>query len=331
MREHFDKVSACIIVVERKSGKSGVGSLYLRYTAPLKTDKISNMRIYPAIYLLLMAACCACQKPERKVNHRFRDYVTVGKMMDTIKPPYIVDAQSGSKHVILIGCDHNRDPEHPQVALTERYFNGLKPQLTFNEGGQVADSVHFVSLKDAASKKGETGMLKYLSDRANIKMMDGDMADSAEFKVMLKKYSKDRLLLYYVMERMVIPYLNGAYGTMPFDQFYTKAIKKWFVDAGFPLNGEEQKLAYFKNTYRKYVGHNFELKMNIDIERFDYINGGNCEFCALGRASKMIRDSTLLRKIDDALNTYDRILVTFGQGHALAIEPALQQMVAVRR
>lgn len=289
------------------------------------------MRRCFTLSLLLLTTLYACQGPMHKVAYPSRDYVTVGKMMDTIKAPYIIDAQSGSKHVVLIGCDHNRDPEHPQVHLTERYFNMLKPQLTFNEGGQVADSIHFGSLKEAAAKKGETGVLKYLSDRANISMMDGDMADSLEFKVMLNKYPKDRLLLYYVMERMVIPYLNGAYGAMPFDEFYAKALKKWFVDAGFPLNGGEQSFTYFKNIYRKYIGHDFQLKLSMDIERFDYINGGDCEFCALGRASKMIRDSTLLSKIESALDTHDRVLITFGHGHALAIEPALRQIVARKR
>jgi len=45
----------------------------------------------------------------------------------------------------------------------------------------------------------------------------------------------------------------------------------------------------------------------------------------------MIRDSTLLNKIDHALDTKDRLLITFGQGHALAIEPALRQIVSRKR
>jgi hypothetical protein len=45
----------------------------------------------------------------------------------------------------------------------------------------------------------------------------------------------------------------------------------------------------------------------------------------------MTRDSVLLAKIDQALNKYDRVMVTFGHGHALAIEPALRQLVRRRR
>lgn len=285
-------------------------------------------KLYIALILIVLFAC---KRPVEHITYKTRDYLIVGKMMDTIKPPYIVDAVAGKKHVILVGCDHNRNPEHPQFNLIEQYFGKLKPQITFNEGGQLSDSVQITSLKEGITKRGETGALKYLSNQAHIGMLDGDMADSVEFKIMLKKYPKDKLLLYYVMERMVIPYLNGAYGKMPFEPFYNKVIKTWFVEPGFPLTAKEQKYEYFKNIYRKLIGVDFKLEMNKDIERFDYINGGDCEFCALGRVSKMVRDSALLCKIDKALNNYDRVMVTFGQGHVLAIEPALRQLVAKKR
>jgi hypothetical protein len=176
-------------------------------------------------------------------------------------------------------------------------------------------------------KYGETGALKYLSDSARIRMWDGDMADSAEFKVTLKKYNKEDLLLYYVMERLVIPYLSGAYSKQPFEELYHKAIKKWFVQQGFPLTGDEQSYAYFKQLFRSKLGHEFKLELNADIEAFDYINP-KCKYCAVGRTSKMVRDSNLISKIDKALNRYDRVMVTFGHGHALALEPAVKAMVA---
>lgn len=297
--------------------------------ALLNSLKPYNLIIMNKLFLLVLLFLCACRHPAEKVSYPTRDYLVVGKMMDTIKPPYIVDASAGKKHVVLIGCDHNRDPKHPQFALIEQYFKKLKPQIAFNEGGQLADT-SISSFRDGIIKHGESGALKYLSDQSHIKMLDGDMTDSAEFKAMLKKYPKDKLFLYYVMERMVIPYVNGAYGKTPFEAFYIKSVKPWFAEPGFPLNEQEQRYEYFTGIYHKYVGTDFKPVITNDIERFDYLNS-NCEFCAIGRASKMVRDSTLLSKIDNALNSNDRVMVTFGQGHALAIEPALRQMVAKHR
>lgn len=285
--------------------------------------------IRQSLYVLLAGLAMSCHAPREAAKPPFStiDYVTVGKMMDTIRPPYVIDVSHGAKRVVFIGCDHNRDTAHAQFSTITRYFNALHPQLTFNEGGQIADTLHFSTYSKAIIRDGETGALKYLSDHAGIRMMNGDLNDSLEFAITLRKYPADQLLLYYLMERLVIPYLNGAYGNGSFEEMYNKVILHWFVDEGFPVPENQRSYAYFKQLYQRYTGHPFELAMNEQVELFDYINGGDCRFCAIGRSSKMVRDSILLNKIDNALNQVDRVMVTFGHGHALAVSPALQQVV----
>ena len=285
------------------------------------------------IYSVTIMLCTSCRNNTVPQPEKYQtiDYVTVGKKLSSVEPPYVIDLKNKNKHLVFIGCDHNRDTAHKQFAILEQYFATLHPQIAFNEGGQITDSVHYRSKKEAILSKGETGCLKYLCDQADIAMMDGDLNDSTEFGITLKKYPKNELLLYYVMERMVIPYLNGAYGSISFEEFYNKAINAWFVKPGFPLVGHEKEFSYFKELYQTYIGHPFELKMSADIERFDYVNGGDCKFCAVGRTSKMVRDSVLLTKIDHSLDKYDKVIVTFGHGHALAIEPALKQIINKKR
>ena len=251
--------------------------------------------------------------------------------MDTVKAPYVIDLNQGPKRLVFVGCDHSMDTTASTYKIIGSYFNKLKPDVTFNEGGQVADSIRFGSPAEGFQKKAETGTLKYWSDKAGIRMMNGDTPDRQEFAITLEQYPADQLFLYYIMERLVIPYLSGAYGKMTFEELYQKAIQKWFVQEGFPLTANQQSIAYFKQLYRQYMGHEFELKLTMDIEKFDYINGGDCRFCAIGRTSKMVRDSVLLVKIDSALNRHNRVMVTFGLGHALAIEPALKQLMKRRR
>ncbi|MBX0335483.1 hypothetical protein K3G39_19790 [Pontibacter sp. HSC-14F20] len=175
-------------------------------------------------------------------------------------------------------------------------------------------------------------MLKYLSDQAGVPLRNGDTPDSLEFRLMLPRYPKDDLFLYYMMERLVVPYLNKAYGERPFEELYARVVDAWFVKPGFPLRTEEQHLAYFRQLYQEKVGAPFVLEVNENnFERFDYANGGDCRFCEIGRSSKMVRDSVLLSRLDEALDHHDRVLVTFGHGHALALEPALRQLIAKKR
>lgn len=257
-----------------------------------------------------------------------RSYVWVGKHLQR-EWPHIVDVRNGPKRLVFVGCDHNRDTMHRQFALIEAYFARLKPQVAFNEGGQITK--HYVSRNAGIQDFGESGCLKFLSDKAGIQTLNGDLSDSLEFAEMICRYPKDKLFLYYVMERLVIPYLSGFYGNEPFETVYPREVRDYFAKNGFPLAEDERSVAYFQELFQRYVGHSFKPELNADIELFDYVNGGTCEFCAIGRASKMVRDSVLLAKLDHALNEHDRVIVTFGGGHALALEPALKQIVNKKR
>ncbi|WP_124562374.1 hypothetical protein [Pedobacter sp. KBW01] len=261
------------------------------------------------------------------LNHyTVRDYVKVGKIMDTVKTPYVIDVRSkNGKRIVFIGCVHDAVSTHPQFSIIGKYFAELKPELVFNEGGQIPDNTHYTTINEAIQKDGETGLLKYYADKSAIKMLNGDMDARTEFELTLKKQPKEDLYLYYVIERIAIPYHYGAYPHENFDSVFNRIIAKYFIKNGFPLLPAEVELSYFKKLYKRKTGKVFDVT-NFDLEAFDYIND-HCKYCAVGRVSKMTRDSVLLSKIDAALNQYDRVLITFGHGHALAVEPALKEIV----
>lgn len=278
-------------------------------------------------YLICITlSCCYClgHKKHSKAIYRFRPYTEIGKIFDSITPPYIVDVSFQNKRVVFIGCEHQADSNHAQFDSLKRLFYDLKPQISFNEGGQIPDTLHYTTYDKAIAEDGETGALKYLSDQAGIKMMNGDIVDSLEFLSTFKEVPKDKMLLYYTMERIIIPQLNHAYGYESMKTIYERLIKKWFVKNGVPLDSTQQTFNYFTDLYHFQTGEVFDTA-NVNVELFDYVND-DCEFCAIGRISKIARDSTLVSKIQQALLHYDRILVTFGHGHAMAVEPALKQL-----
>lgn len=282
--------------------------------------------------ILLFIGCRLPDDIDQYSKYTTLDYVEVGKLLDTIEPPYVIDLSHGAKRLVFIGCSHTRDSTDRQYAVIEQYFKEFKPQLALNEGGQLPKDLRFLSKSEAIGRNGENGFVKFLSDQSNIQMLNGDISDSLEFTITLQKHPKDDLFLYYMMERLVQPYLNRAYGDKPFEDLYSQVIESWFIKPGFPLAEQEKSFAYFKQLYLEKIGRPFVLEANYDnVERFDYINGGDCRFCAIGRTSKMVRDSVLLDKIDKALDQHDRIIITFGHGHALAVEPALKQIIAKER
>ena len=280
----------------------------------------------------LLIIGCRSKQSQTALNSSFHtiDYVTVGQRMSQVQTPYIIDVSGQSKRLVFVGCDHIRDSTNVQFKTLQYQFTQLKPQITFNEGGAVNESRHFSSLNKAAYEAGETGCMKYLSDQSGIRLLNGDTPEKEEFTLALHHYPKQELYLYYVMERIVIPFLSIENHPVLFERYFQEGVDS-FVRHGFPLAPTEQSLAYFKLLYHQYMKRPFALTLTEEVEQFDYLNGGNCHFCAIGRRSKMIRDSILLTKLDQALNQYDRVMVTFGCGHALAIEPALIQLINKKR
>jgi hypothetical protein len=287
------------------------------------------------IILLAFAFILSCKETPKKevstpITHfETRDYVEVGQLFDSIKPPYVIDVSKGNKRIVFIGCEHQMPASHPQFAAIETYFKALQPQITFNEGGQISDTIRYKTYQAGIEKNGESGALKYLSDNIGIKMRDGDMSDSLQFAYTSRYHTQEEWYLYYMIERLIVPYFYGKNKKESLDTVFSKTTKGYFTRNGFKMTPEQLTFNHFKTVYQKYMGQPFDIN-NFDMEAFDYVNP-NCTFCAIGRTSKMVRDSVLLSKIDKALDTHDRVMVTFGHGHALAIEPALRQIINRKR
>ncbi|SKC82392.1 hypothetical protein [Ohtaekwangia koreensis] len=282
---------------------------------------------------LLFILCCLfsnCQENKPAISlgdtHEMVDYLRVASMINELGGPTVLDLKnSKGQQVVLVGCPHSRDTTAKEFDLIDVYFKHLKPEVAFNEGGSIQESVHYVSRNEAILKGGETALLKYYCDQSGIKMLNGDFTEEEEFEAMLKRYPKDELLLYYSFERFIVPYKYGMDSDKPIEEAYADFTDGYLAKHKFPLTEEEKSFDYFKALYKKYMANEFDLG-RADIEQFDFLND-NCKFCAVGRASKVVRDEVLLQKINAALDQYNRIFITFGGAHALAIEPALKNLL----
>lgn len=284
------------------------------------------MKIKPWIFsiiILCILFVVACT-PKKNLIKYSKDYVEVGKILNTVQLPYTLRFNNQNKELLAVGFSHTYDINNPQLSILKKLFQEFNPDVTLNEGGQITKK--FKDEKEAVTANGEPGMLKYLSDLNNKKLINGDTPDSVEYKIMLSKYSKDDLFLYYIMERLIGPYLYGAHRDRSIEDLYETVIQKWFINEGFPVDEDLKTFAGYKKLYHSKIGHDLELTINPDIELFDYVNP-DCKYCSIGRASKILRDSVLLEKINAELKTHNKVMVVFGHGHILAIEPALKKLM----
>lgn len=298
------------------------------------------MKIYIGVLLTISITICSCTNKNAQPQKLYetRDYLTVTKYLDTINAslqsqldssgtylmPYN-DLSHGNKRLIFFGTNHVRDVNHPQFHQLTTLFREMKPQISFNEGGQIPPDRFYPDMDSAIHANGETGCLKFLSDQTHIKMMNGDMDDKEEFAELLKTIPKDQIYLYMAVERFLNPYRRGHFPGMTLLEAFQEKFINYLEKSDFALTPEEKTFQYLQDLYKHYLGSDLKLEELIEIQEYYLSDSG--VFGKVGRATKDVRDQALLKKIDDALSTYDRVFVVFGASHRVAVEPALKQII----
>jgi hypothetical protein len=282
---------------------------------------------------LLFIVCCTSKKPEQLSSRETTDYpmvsyLEVAKIVEGLGGPYVLDLKNkNGMQIVLVGCPHSRDTAAKEFELIEIYFKHLKPQVGFNEGGEIPKERQYPSRNASILQNGESGLLKYLCDKEGIEMLNGDIGEQEEFNMMLDRFPKHELLLYYAFERFIVPMHYTDWSDEALAREYPNFIQ-YMRKNGFPITDQEADFNFFKNLYKREMNKSFDTQ-NADIEQFDFLND-NCKYCALGRESKVVRDKVLIRKVEQALDKYDRIFITFGGAHAIAIEPALKALLKAK-
>lgn len=276
----------------------------------------------------ILLSCSGADKRKELVQYEMRDYLQVAEHFDSVGWegfPYIIEISKGDKQLTFVGALHTRELTH-QADSKENAFYRLRPQIAFNEGGQIQADKTFRDRNEAIRKSGETGHLKFLCDEAGIKVMNGDLTVSEEAEQLFKLHGRKNVLLYLSNERFFDLYAKGWIDTTAgLEKTYQKDFIGYLQRNKVELREEEKQFSYIKKAYEDYFQKEFDVH-TIPADRFYFLEDGG-KLCETGRSSKVVRDINLLHKIEEAFKTSERVFVVFGGAHALAIEPALHQLM----
>jgi hypothetical protein len=281
------------------------------------------------IFFLIGLLGFACNSTTKKAeNYETRDYLEVAEILQnnpTDHFPFVINLKAGKKHLIFIGSAHTREITQ-QADSIDYYFHLLQPQVAFNEGGQLSKDQHYSGRDEAIRADAEIGQLKYLCDKQNIDLLNGDLLTEGEFKELFKMHEKEEVLLYTACERFFNLYKNNWIDTtMGIEKAYQKEFIQYLESEKVVLSAKEKEYSYMTKAYKKFFGKDLDVH-HIPVEKYDFLKDEG-RLTEIGRSSKEVRDKHLLKTIEQALMKYDRVFVAFGGAHAKAIEPALIQIM----
>ena len=239
-------------------------------------------------------------------------------------PLIIFDKKKGNKHIFYLGEQHGNDPSDSRFDTIQKYFSLYNPEIILNEGGQVADSIHFNNREEAIINQGTIGFLKYLADNAKIKLQNADCTESLEISSLLKKFEKDKVLYFLILQRFIPQFVSGYNGASNLESEYKKFTEKYLIKrCNFQLTENETEWKYFEKLYSE-NNANKEINLkNFDLSETVFDSG---EMERINGTSLQIRDSVVIQNIYKTLQNHDKVFIVFGALHLLAEKPTLEKI-----
>ena len=111
-------------------------------------------------------------------------------------PTFLLDLASPRGRLYYFGAQHSVDPAHPQFSEIEKAWNEVKPTVAFYEGPNRPIAA---TREETIKQAGESGFVRFLATRDQIPFLSLEPSPQEEAAFILKKYSAEHVLLFYVL------------------------------------------------------------------------------------------------------------------------------------
>ncbi len=252
--------------------------------------------------------------------------------------PYRYELKAGEKEIVYLGFGHSSDPKNPAFQILKNDIETLHPDLVMIEGFEAINSMSAEELKKLAeyykteeefiSSHGENTYAAKLAIDRGIQILSPEPSTEEEINYVLKQgISKETI---FVQEMSTILHQYNRIQDRPELEVYLQPYMNR-MKAEFDWPEVEFTFENLKKLYPKYTGKEFDLKDDKSLKRAsDPIPWEGQEYNDLNRAamySSQCRDRYMVRKIQEALKTHNKIFIVFGASHAVMQEPALRKLM----
>ncbi len=223
---------------------------------------------------------------------------------------YGLSGNSGGK-VVVLGLDHTKDTDSPQLDSVLYYFEKNQPTVVLVEGRL---GFLFRWFQDPTQRYGEQGFTADMAIKRNAELFTWEPAKDEQIKLMAKSFDAERVALFYALR----PYFSN-------------------FRFGKPANPEEKMNEYIKSR----TNHPLLKGLIKDWQEVDVIWKRDFPFekdwrdysdewgwpegylSAMSDYNNSLRDIHLCNAIIDLVNQGETVLATMGSSHAVKIKSAL--------
>ncbi len=226
--------------------------------------------------------------------------------------PYLYHLKDGRGEIHVMGIDHTRDPEDPQISLIAATWNSAKPDIAFVEGRL---GFLFQGIQDPVREYGENGLTVSLAKDAGVPYFTWEPRREDEVAIVLKKFMPQQAAMFYALR----PYLSNFRFGKPENP---DAVMQELIDSRTDydgIRGQISSVAQLDQIWKRDFGHLGDWRDMSD--ELGWPEGYLFDIFSL---SNDIRDRHLCALLLQEARDGKKVFVTMGSSHAFRIEGALR-------
>ena len=220
--------------------------------------------------------------------------------------PYIIEG----KNFVIMGAQHTRDPQHPEIATIESKWKSLNPTVALVEGrlGFLMPGV-----MDPVKELGEGGKVAELAKESGVPLYNWDLSKDVLAEQLKTKFNAEQIALYQILN----PYFSKLRFGKPGSP--EKAIEEYLHRAQFVQQEDNIKTpADIDRIWKKYFPAGPDWRETSDETD---LPGYLADIMAY---TNDLRNRQLVAVVKELTSKQERVFLISGSSHAACVAPAFQ-------
>ncbi|MBD3582418.1 hypothetical protein [Flavobacterium selenitireducens] len=226
--------------------------------------------------------------------------------------PYCYEIKTRKGSVCVLGIEHTKNPDDPQIKLIEQKWATFQPDAALVEGRL---GFLFEGFQNPVASHGEGGMTAALSKKRGVPLFTWEPKKEEEIKIVLAKFPAKRVAAFYSLR----PYVSNFRFGKPSDpdaSLQANIDSRTDIDG---LRGEIRTVAQIDSLWKRDFPSLKDWRDTSD--EYGWPDGYLSEIASY---SNDIRDVHMCSIISELVNDGKKVFVTMGSSHAFRIEKTLR-------
>jgi hypothetical protein len=287
---------------------------------------------YLFLILSLFTSCQALPRISANIN-LISDYSYEAQKKEPFEEPYVSTYIKQQKILKFLAADHENNIESKTFKTVKALIEDFKPDMMILEGftddessmsGMIRHSLKCE--KEDFQKCGENTYAIILGQKNNIKFTPGEPSEFQIQQSLLKLgYTADDLIGFYIVRQ--IPQWLRQKNLKP--QNIDVQIEQeghWIQKEDFKIKAD-YSWKHFNDWYEKNLGKKFDLGKITTEDTAPQISKNPTFLNKISREVGLVRERSIVLKIESMLNNNDKVLVIYGGGHLVKERKVLRDML----